>query len=293
MITKPMLADSLEDLKDVKYPVLATPKLDGIRALIVNGKAVTRKFKPVPNEYIRSYLEAYAIEGFDGEIIVRKDEITLPFNQISSAVMSGSGNPDFTYVVFDYCLDPKEPYNQRIARLAKCPKIDKIEYLLPIQINNESELLAFEDLCLNGGYEGIMLRSPNSPYKFGRSTLKEGWLLKLKRFYDGEAIVLAFEEKMHNENVATKDALGNTERSSHQANQIPAGTLGSFIVREVKTGIEFKVGTGFDADFAKLVWSNQKDYIGKILKYKAQKVGEKDKPRFPSFIGFRNEIDMD
>ncbi len=42
----------------------------------------------------------------------------------------------------------------------------------------------------------------------------------------------------------------------------------------------------------KEVWENKEKYIGKILKYKSQKSGEKDKPRFPTFIGFRNEKDM-
>ena len=288
MIKKPMLAETIEDLSILKYPVLCTPKLDGIRCLIVNGKAVSRKFKLIPNNHIRSKIEQIAIEGFDGEIIIKGKE----FNEISSAVMSEDGNPDFTYAVFDYYSE--EPYNNRMKNLAATPDFyPVIECILPVQINNELELLAYETRCLADGYEGVMIRSPNSPYKFGRSTVKEGWLLKLKRFYDGEAVVLALEEKMHNENEATKDELGHTKRSSHQANQTPANTLGSFCVKEMKTAVEFKIGTGFDADFAKQVWSNQKNYIGKIIKYKAQKVGEKDKPRFPSFEGFRDERDMD
>lgn len=292
MIKKPMLSGVLENLNDLKYPVLCTPKLDGIRSLKVNGEPVTRKFKPVPNRYIRHKLVLFALEGFDGEIILKGKT----FSEISSSVMSEDGEPDFTYVVFDYyrdyVVDRLVGYAERMKTLANCPKLPHIEYLFPAQINNELELLAYEAQCLSDGYEGVMIRSPNSPYKFGRSTVKEGYLLKFKRFYDSEAIVLAFEEKMHNENEATKDELGNTKRSSHQANQIPANTLGSFCVKEKKTGVEFKIGTGFDADFAKQVWSNQKDYIGKIIKYKAQKVGEKDKPRFPSFIGFRDEKDM-
>jgi hypothetical protein len=33
-------------------------------------------------------------------------------------------------------------------------------------------------------------RSPHSPYKCGRSTEREAWLLKIKRFEDAEAVVL-------------------------------------------------------------------------------------------------------
>ena len=293
MIKKPMLAGTLEDLKDLKYPVLCTPKLDGIRCLIVNGKAVTRKFKPIPNSYIRNYLEEAAIEGFDGEIIIKGKE----FNEISSAVMSEDGEPDFMYVVFDYYRDNlTETYLDRMVMLSAIASRNKFsffEYLIPKMIKSETELLKFEEEQLSLKYEGVISRSPNSPYKFGRSTVKEGWLLKFKRFYDSEAVVLSLQEKMHNENEATKDELGHTKRSSHQANQIPSNTLGAFCVKDLKTGVEFNVGTGLNDKLRNQVWANQKDYIGKIIKYKAQKCGEKDAPRFPSFVGFRDERDMD
>ena len=286
MIKKPMLAGTIDDLSKLTYPVLCTPKLDGIRCLIVGGKAVTRNFKPIPNHYIRNTLESSAIDGFDGEIIIKGKE----FNEISSAVMSEEGTPDFTYTVFD--LYSNDGYNDRMRNLYGCSVIPHIEYLMPTQINNEFELLAYESQCLVDNYEGVMIRSPNGPYKFGRSTVREGYLLKLKRFYDSEAIVISLQEKMHNENEAIKNIFGRTERSSHKANQTPANTLGAFIVREIKTGIQFNIGTGMNDELRKQVWTNQQDYIGKIIKYKAQKVGEKDAPRFPSFVGFRDEKDM-
>lgn len=40
------------------------------------------------------------------------------------------------------------------------------------------------------------------------------------------------------------------------------------------------------------IWNNQSKYIGKLVKYKSQKVGEKDAPRFPVFLGFRDLKDM-
>mgnify|MGYP006263262291 CR=1 FL=1 len=52
MITQPMLAGTLESLADVRYPVYATPKIDGIRCIKVGGRALTRTFKPIPNVYI-------------------------------------------------------------------------------------------------------------------------------------------------------------------------------------------------------------------------------------------------
>jgi DNA ligase-1 len=39
---KPMLATKCENPAALKFPVLATPKLDGIRCLKLGGKALTR-----------------------------------------------------------------------------------------------------------------------------------------------------------------------------------------------------------------------------------------------------------
>ena len=50
-----------------------------------------------------------------------------------------------------------------------------------------------------------MLRDPSSLYKQGRHTLKSQALMKLKKFYDDEAKVIGFEEKMHNNNEQEKD----------------------------------------------------------------------------------------
>ncbi len=290
-----MLAATLEpeDLKTVIYPVFCTPKLDGIRCLKNEGKAVSRKFKSIPNTFIRTNIEKFALEGFDGEIIIEG----MNWNERSSAIMSEDGEPDFTYMVFDYCQDPSEGYNNRMRNLFGCIhefKFPHINCLFPVQINNEAELLLFEKQCLSEGHEGIMLRSPSGPYKFGRSTPKERYLMKFKRFTDGEAIILSVYEKMHNTNKATIDALGHSKRSSHLAGQIPAGTLGGFWVRDIKSGQEFGVGTGegLNDELRATVWSNQTAYIGKILKFKSQESGAKNKPRFGTFIGFRDERDM-
>ena len=287
-IRKPMLAARLEDLNTIKYSVLCSPKIDGIRALIVEGKAVTRSFKPIPNNFIRNQLEATCPNGFDGELVLKNK----PFNETSSAIMREDGEPDFNYIVFDYCTDPKEGYSSRMETLSKQPKIPYIEYLLPIYISDEFELLKYETQCLSNGYEGVMLRSITGPYKFGRSTVKEGYLLKLKRFHDSEAIIISINEKMSNQNIATKDAFGHTERSTHQINQIPANTMGSITVKDIKTNVEFGLGTGFDDNLRLEIWQNQSKYIGQLIKYKSQKVGEKDAPRFPVFLGFRDLKDM-
>ena len=49
IIKKPMLAGTLENLSDITYPVAISEKIDGIRALMVEGKLVSRTLKSIPN----------------------------------------------------------------------------------------------------------------------------------------------------------------------------------------------------------------------------------------------------
>lgn len=289
VITKPMLAVNV-DLNKVKYPVLVTPKLDGIRCLKVDGQCITRTFKPIPNHYIREFIEEALPDGVDGEIICGN------FQESSSAVMGREGEPNFVYYIFDYVKDDiNKPYSERMGDLAELwghhAGKPMFNFLLPERVFNDHDLHIYEQKYLMEGYEGVMIRSYDGPYKCGRSTVREGYLLKLKQFEDAEAKIIGFEELMHNDNEATKDAFGRTKRASCKENLKPTGTLGAFIVKDVETGIEFKVGTGFDAVQRKIFWDNQYDYVGKLVKYKHQPSGKKDAPRFPVFIGFRHEED--
>jgi DNA ligase-1 len=287
-ITKPMLACTLEGMDSIVFPVLATPKLDGIRCLIQGGQAVSRNFKPIQNSYIREQMYPLP-DGLDGELILEGKK----FNEISSAVMSGDGEPDFRYYVFDYISDELvKPYNERMAELDKLPLPSFCVKLLPKVIADLPTLLAYENKCVGEGYEGVMIRTPNSPYKCGRSTSREGYLQKIKRFTDSEAVIVDFEERLHNENEATTDLLGHTKRSSHQENMVKTGTLGALRVRDVNTQIEFKIGTGYDDDLRQDIWDNKNHYTKLLVKYKYQAAGAKDAPRFPVFIGFRNENDL-
>ncbi|NBX70281.1 MAG: hypothetical protein EBR01_15185, partial [Proteobacteria bacterium] len=73
-IQKPLLAASLKKLTadDLKFPVYATPKLDGIRALKVNGEMVSRTLKPIRNSEISKALKELLPNGSDGEILSGK-----------------------------------------------------------------------------------------------------------------------------------------------------------------------------------------------------------------------------
>ncbi len=291
MITKPMLAVAVADINALKFPVLVTPKLDGIRCLVADGKALSRKFKPIPNLHIRKTVERHCPNGFDGELMVPG----ATFSETTSAVMSHDGEPKFEYHVFDFVQRGiAQPYCERVYGLREF-----VEYpdgvvvpVMPKEVENVEQLLQYEAECLAQGYEGVMIRSTHGPYKCGRSTLREGYLLKLKRFEDSEAEIIGFEEKMRNDNELGVNELGYAKRSTFKTGLVPAGTLGALLARDAKTGVEFAIGTGLDDAIRSEIWASRERHMGRIFTYKFQPTGMKDKPRFPVFKGFRSADDI-
>jgi DNA ligase 1 len=284
-VIKPLLATKAEFDK-IQYPVLATPKLDGIRCLMVDGVAMSRSMKPIPNSFIQDELSGY--DEMDGELMLNGD-----YNAVQSGIMSRDGEPDFTYYVFDY-YGSDDTYRNRIREISiMAHETDiRISILTPIKINTEDELESYMDKCIAEGYEGVMIRDPNGKYKHGRSTVKEGILLKIKRFLDDEAILVGVTEKMHNGNILEQDELGNAKRSSHKENLTPAGTAGSCILRW--NGIEFRVGFGPGwTDERKLnFWERRDLWIGLRFTFRYQELSKDGVPRFGKLVGIRHEDDL-
>jgi DNA ligase-1 len=290
-ITKPMLASKCECPHLLPFPVLATPKLDGIRCLKLGGKALTRSFKPISNCFAREWIESNLPDGLDGELMLRGGT----FSQTTSAIGARDGQPDFVFHVFDYVADSiTTPYQERMKELAALPDYERVVKVLPKLIRNLAELTAYEEECIAAGYEGVMVRTPNSPYKCGRSTEREAWLLKIKRFEDAEAVVLSSYEGMTNQNAAELDAFGRTKRSLAQAGMIGRGELGGFVVRHLATGVEFRLGYNHVVGGIDRVtlWMKREGLVGKVVKFSHQPSGAKEAPRFPKFIGFREAWDM-
>ncbi len=286
---KPMLAATPDTLDNLEYPVLASPKYDGIRCIVINGEAFSRNLKPIPNRHIARTIKAAGITGLDGELIVRGT-----FQDVTSAVMSEDGEPDFEYHVFDSYLISAMPFADRIKAVKGFVKQAKLRWLKAVDhvvIRSAEQLVEYERACVEDrGFEGVMLRKPDGPYKYGRSTMREGYLMKVKRFTQEEAEVVGYEEQETNLNIATKDELGRTKRSSHKAGKKLAGVLGALRVKN-KWG-EFNVGTGFDYAQRVALWSEREKLVGRIVTFKYNRAGMKDVPRFPVFIGFRDPRDM-
>ncbi|MBP2643834.1 MAG: hypothetical protein H6Q67_1721 [Firmicutes bacterium] len=291
MTFKPMLAETIVDVNALAFPRIASPKLDGIRAVIIDGTVMSRNLKPIPNAHVQKLFGKEELNGLDGELILGNPCSPTVFRDTTSAVMSRDGEPAVRFNVFDDFSNPKAAFTDRIfdASLAVGEECDLVPQ---IEIYDLSELEALEQQWLSQGYEGAMLRLPDAPYKYGRSTVKQGHLLKLKRFKDSEAEIIGFEEQMHNCNEATRDALGQIERSHCKAGMEGRDTLGNIKVRDIKTGVEFNIGSGFNDEMRNSIWRNKDQYLSQVITYRYFPTGSKDKPRFPTFKGFRDSIDM-
>ena len=256
---------------------------------------------PIPNKFTQAMFGRPELEGLDGELIVGKGSDKNLMQQTMSGVMSIEGEPNVKWCVFDN-WKADGVFHERFAtvqgRYWEEYTGGRVVTVPHFNVNSFDDVLRMEESFVDRGYEGVMLRDPNGPYKEGRSTLKQGWLLKVKRFVDAEIEITGFVEQQRNENEATIDERGYTKRSSNKAGKADAGVLGAILGTCISKNDRFygveniEVGTGFTAEQRKNLWEGRKYLIGKVLKYKYFPVGCKDKPRHPVSLGFRDRRDI-
>jgi len=282
---RPILAFNLEDWSSpIRLPVLASPKLDGFRVLITGQGAMTRFLNPLPNLFVRRQLEGLP-PGLDGELMGSGS-----FYEAASAFKKLKGEPSFTFFVFDYVKgweDLQKPYRLRLQDLneLELPSFCKI---LPQRFcHTIKDLQEAMETFVAQGHEGVCFRFVDSPYKFGRSTLKEGYLIKYKPFVEAKAEVLDAFPLMHNLNPKEVNALGLTERSSSRCNLVQDETLlGSLLVRTAGFSQPFFIGSGFSMSMRARLMKEHKAgrLIGSTVPFKYMEYGCKDAPRHPVFL---------
>lgn len=291
---KPQLASEISKLQiPVTFDKLGSTKLDGIRLATWRGQPLTRSLKLIPNKHVQYLMRLVPYK--DGELIVGPPNAADVYRKTFSGVMSIEGTPDFTYYIFDDLTDFSLTFEQRLNKLAdiesKLPSWCKV--LPQNRIKDQTDLDSMYAGCLELGYEGVMLRNPDSMYKFGRCTVNSQDSLKVKPFQDAEAEILAVYEAEENLNEAFTNELGYTDRSTHAENKAGKGMAGGFIVRDLVTGVQFRCAPGSLSHYQReVVWKYQHMMPGKILTYRFMPLGVKDKPRHPRFLKWRSPLDM-
>lgn len=294
------LAATCDDVNSLVYPVIASYKLNGVRMIVSGGVGYSRSGKPLPNKHLQQWCKENAeyLEGLDGEVLVGDltDEFSL--NKTTSGINSIEGCPDFTYVVFDmvdfelgYEFRIKKAMGQLLKGRMDNEEMRKAVLIQNTWINTPEALMQYHQENMQKGYEGSICRLPNAPYKQGRSTAKQQYLMKIKPMRDDEFMIVGYFEEMQNTNEKELDGRGYSKRSTKKDGMIPKGTLGGFICK-TSDGDEFRVGSGFTAEMRKEYWQRRDEFIGKLAKVKYFEVGMDKVPLLPVFLDIRMEIDL-
>lgn len=302
-IIRPMLAEDAIEEK-IKFPTVAEVKVDGCRLLHITGKATGRSLKQYKNRYTSTLFSDPKYAWLDGEAYAGTNMYAQDLcRKTTSALNRIKEEPYISWMLFDF-LAPDflgMPYLARLNALEgyvedrkKLGLFDDRTSVVPWKlVHNLEELLQFEQEQLALGAEGIILRDPDGMYKNGRSTVKEGGLLRIKRFTSEEAICIGIKEGNANTNEAKTNELGKTERSSHKENMIPNGEVGTIIAKSLKKGLIFDCSPGnMTQAECKYYFEHQDELVGKVFTFKHFEKGFKNTYRFPTFVSIRLEEDM-
>lgn len=315
MTLKPQLANDA-DIEKVIYPVGFQPKIDGVRAMNLTGQLTGRSLDPLKGFGITEYFSKPEFIGLDGELIA--GSIPNCPDRLCSRTTSATGKfkgvtemADVSWWTFDLLTSAtiQLPYRKRYDALyEKAFKLDhpKIN-VVPLKIiHNRDELdEALADVFANN-YEGGILRNLDALPKEGRPN-KLQQLMRFKPWSDAEILVTGITEGNSNENEATVNSLGRTERSSSKDGMVPNGMVGSIqgtLLADFydpfskkllfKKGLPVTISKGeMTAEEAKFFFENQHKIIGKVAKWVHMTHGVKDLPRFPIFKSLRSAEDMD
>lgn len=270
-------------------------KYDGIRAIVKDGVVLSLSLKPIRNKAIQEKYGRTEYNGLDGELVVGSIYAPDVFQKTTSVVMSYDKPIDgVNFYVFDDFSDPDEVYEKRAFSAAlKMATVNDggLVNATAKLCNTREEIQQMMDEQAKLGGEGLIARVVNDRYKFGRSTLKEGFLLKMKFYEQAEFKVVGFTEQMHNANEAQTNELGRTFRSSEMSGLVPKGTLGALTL-QMADGRLFNCGTGFTDEFRQAIWNNRDMFLNNIATVRYMATGIKDAPRHPVFVSFRDEDDM-
>lgn len=309
---KPQLAEDAI-LDQVRFPCWVQPKIDGVRALNLNGRLTGRSLDEFKGFGITEYFSQPEFQYLDGEMILGNDPTAeLLCSQTTGAMGRFKGvdeMPDLHWYVFDYLREPEIAYHARYNQLRQQVILlgDPRIHLVPVwECFDLSGLQEVINNFATAGYEGTIIRNPNAPYKPGRATKKMQELWRVKPWADAEILVTNIIEGSSNQNEAKKNSLGRTERSSAKAGLVPNGQVGSIVgnlLREfhcpitgkllLPKGLEVTVGSGaMTIEQAKYYWENQSEIIGHIVKFKFMAHGIKDQPRFPTYLSHRLPEDL-
>ncbi|MCW7753873.1 DNA ligase [Desulfobotulus sp. H1] len=232
-------------------------KLDGIRAYWDGRNLWSRNGTPFhPPEFFVAGLPPFAVEG---ELWAGRQS----FEKTASMVMKQyphEGWKDIRMGIFDLPGDP-EPFRIRIGKAVAwfTENPSDSAFVIDQKPVKDTRHLAEELAFIEGmGGEGLIVRDPDALYEKGRSAQ----ILKVKSSEDGEALVLAH--------------VPGRGRNS--------GKMGSLFVRELESGKEFRIGSGFTDQNRE-----QPPPVGSVITFQYYGRYDSGIPKFASFVRIRQD----
>jgi DNA ligase-1 len=283
-----MLADdSKKHESKLKGQVFVEPKLDGVRVIAIcdtekdevilmsrNGKELVN-FPHINTQLYHLLGELDQSWAFDGEIM------SADFQSLMKQIhRKGDAQTDDAVLNLFDCMplhmfqqgECTEPLTKRKEWLESFQFGPNFQIIESVQFDLDKDYDKFMDynrLCIDKGYEGIMIKPQNGVYECKRSSL---WL-KVKPFIEVSLTVVAVEE--------------GTGRN--------AGKLGALIVEGTDDGkfIRTNVGSGLTDEDRETFWKDTEKLIGQIVEVRADAVTQNQDAvddyslRFPRFLRFR------
>lgn len=298
---KPQLCPNDEiDIYTLKYPLLISTKMDGIRCIFYKGQILSRSLKQIQNKQLRERFEKIRKHSemcdfiLDGEIYSHE----LSFQEITHFVMTQDlKNEHIPESLKFYCFDYLIPEENTISFK------DRIDYLFDISVefkdtmipvkhvvvNNAQEVELYFEEVLKDNYEGLIIRNPDSLYKFGRCTVRENNAYKLKPWKTEDAKIIGFVQATEvNEDVEkTTTELGMSRTSKRQEDRHSIERASGFVVDF--NGKELTVPIAMTDAQKEYIWLHQEEYLNKFIEFRYMTVGMKDLPRIPKFIRMRED----
>ncbi|CAD6972498.1 unnamed protein product [Tilletia controversa] len=259
-------ASPTKKAKNSRFSKQSSLQLDGVRAYW-DGSSIWSRAS-VLYDAPQDFKDKLPTDmSLDGELWMERDA----FDGTSSIIRSGTSGwkkwDRIIYMVFDVVGD-SNPFEQRLEALKQRfgEPLTPTEVLAQKGVPGGRIVVLKHEKCTSRdhlleeltkveavGGEGLMLRKAGSQYDHRRSRS----LLKVKTFYDAEAIVISIEQ-------------GEGKNSGRM------GALGC----QMENGARFKVGTGFTDSHR-----NNPPSVGSIITYKFQELSQDGIPRFPVFKG--------
>ncbi len=176
-------------IMDLKYPMLAQLKYDGVRLIAINDDGDTKFYTRNGKQVILPELKKILDEGeyvnyiLDSEITLatgKQEDRTKISGMINSAMHGGSINEDNVRLnVFDFMMlndwnegRCDEPYSVRFATMYSLLERLQSEHFIPavtLTIGTAEDASEYYQEVIDAGYEGLILKSEAHLYSFKRS----------------------------------------------------------------------------------------------------------------------------